>query len=121
MAADRALAVGAADLDERVAPLGVAERVEQRLDALEARAHARVLAAAQGEEPGHGLGVRHASGRGGWSAKKARRRRSVSLQLAALDDEVELAVLEQELRALEALGQRLADRLRDHARARRSR
>src|SRR5207245_10454430 len=32
-------------------------------------------------------------------------------ELAALDDEVELAVLEEELGTLEAVGQRLADRL----------
>ena len=49
----------------------MAERVQQRLDALEARAHPGVLAAAQGEEPGHRLGVGHAGGVG-WSAKKAR-------------------------------------------------
>src|SRR5439155_1398868 len=36
-------------------------------------------------------------------------------ELAALDDEVELAVLEEELGTLEAVGQRLADRLGDHA------
>src|SRR6187455_2911901 len=39
-------------------------------------------------------------------------------QLAALDDHVELTVLEEELRALEAVGQRLPDRLRNHPRAR---
>ena len=39
------------------------------------------------------------------------------LQLAAIDDHVEHAVLEQELAALEALGQLLADRLLDDARA----
>ena len=45
-------------------------------------------------------------------------RRSVVAQLLALDDHVEHAVLEQELGALEALGQRLADGLLDHARSR---
>src|SRR4029079_3436449 len=39
------------------------------------------------------------------------------LELAPLDDEVELAVLEEELGALEALRQRLTDRLREDARA----
>ena len=39
------------------------------------------------------------------------------LQLAAIDDDVEHAVLEQELAALEPLGQRLADGLLDDARA----
>src|SRR6267378_2946734 len=38
------------------------------------------------------------------------------LEVAPVDDEVELAVLQQELRALEALGERLADRLGDDAR-----
>src|SRR2546426_312445 len=79
----RALAVGAGDLDERVAAPRVAERLQQRLDALEAGAHPRVLAAAQGEEPGDRLGVGHARSGGGsvgCSAKKARRRRSVSLR-----------------------------------------
>src|SRR3546814_15522039 len=39
------------------------------------------------------------------------------LHLGAVDDEVEHAVLEQELRALESLRQRLADRLLDDARS----
>src|SRR5437660_1691402 len=34
------------------------------------------------------------------------------LEVAAIDDHVDLAVLEEELGALEAFGQRLADRLR---------
>ena len=55
----RTLAVRAADLDEPVAPLGMAQRREQPLDPLEARAHPRVLATAQGEQAGDGLGVRH--------------------------------------------------------------
>src|SRR5438552_2585156 len=38
------------------------------------------------------------------------------LELAPVDDEVDLTVLEQELRALEPFGQGLADRLGDHAR-----
>ena len=48
-------------------------------------------------------------------------RASMRLQLAAIDDEIEEALLEQELAALEAFGQLLADRLLDDARARRSR
>ena len=52
--------------------LRMAERVQQRLDALEARAHPRVLAAPQGEEPGHRLGVRHAGS--AWAAGRRRRR-----------------------------------------------
>src|SRR3989475_13245082 len=40
------------------------------------------------------------------------------LELAPADDEVDLTVLEQELRALEPFGQGLADRLGDHARPR---
>ena len=39
------------------------------------------------------------------------------LQLAPIDDQVEHAALEQELAALEAVGQLLADGLLDHARA----
>src|SRR2546428_11417852 len=39
------------------------------------------------------------------------------LELAPVDDEGDLTVLEQELRALEPFGQGLADRLGDHARA----
>ena len=74
----RPLAVGAADLRDRVGPLGMAERVQQGLDPLEPGAHPGMLAAAEGEEPGQRLGVRHAGGVG-WSAKKASRRRSVSL------------------------------------------
>src|SRR3989449_8844717 len=38
------------------------------------------------------------------------------LELAPVDDEVDLTVLEQELRALEPFGQGLAGRLRGHAR-----
>src|SRR5205814_2372249 len=38
------------------------------------------------------------------------------LEVAPVHDQVELPVLEQELRALEALGERLADRLGDDAR-----
>ena len=60
----RALAVGAADLGDREALLGVAQRLEQRLDAVQAGAHPRVLAAAQGEEPRQRLGVGHAVGVG---------------------------------------------------------
>src|SRR5712692_1986206 len=56
---DRALAVRAADLDEPVAPLGMAQRAEQRLDPFEPGAHAGVLAAAQGGEAGDRLDVRH--------------------------------------------------------------
>ena len=55
----RALAVRAADLDEPVAPLGMAQRGEQCLDALEPGTHACVLTAAQGGEPGDRVGVRH--------------------------------------------------------------
>ena len=73
-----ALAVGAADLRDGVRALGPAERVQQRLDSLEPGTHPGVLAAAEGEEPGQRLGVGHAGGVG-WSAKKASRRRSVSL------------------------------------------
>ena len=93
--------------------LGLPERVEQRLDALEARAHARRARRRAGARSrATRLGVRSGGGPSGrWPAKKARRRRRVSAQLAALDDQVEHAVLEQELRALEALGQLLTDRL----------
>jgi len=55
----RALAVGAADLDQPVPLLGAAQRVEEPLDPVEPLAHARVLAAPEGEQPGDGLGVRH--------------------------------------------------------------
>ena len=55
----RALAVRAADLDQAVSLLGTAQRVEQALDPLEPRAHARVLTAPERLEPGDGLGVRH--------------------------------------------------------------
>src|SRR5688572_23885158 len=43
--------------------------------------------------------------------------RDALAQLAPVDDHVDRALLEQEFRALEALGQRLAHRLLDHARA----
>src|SRR5262245_63266915 len=42
------------------------------------------------------------------------------LEVAPLDDHVELAVREQEFRALESLGERLTDRLGDDPRSRES-
>ncbi len=60
----RALAVGAADLGQRVGPFGAPQRVQQGLDALETRTHPGVLATAQGEQPADGLGIRHAGGVG---------------------------------------------------------
>src|SRR5712691_8040383 len=75
--AHRALAIGAADLDQGHRPLGVARRLEQRLDALEAGAHPGHLAAPQPGDAGHGLAVGHGAGWDG-PAKKARMRRRVS-------------------------------------------
>ena len=72
-----ALAVGAGDLDEGHGALGMAHRLEQRLDALEARTHPGHLAAPQPGDAGHGLAVGHGVGWDG-PAKKARMRRSVS-------------------------------------------
>src|SRR5439155_15551967 len=72
-----ALAVGAGDLDEGHGALGMARRLEQRLDALEARTHPGHLAAPQPGDAGHGLAVGHGVGWDG-PAKKARMRRSVS-------------------------------------------
>src|SRR5207247_763459 len=214
------LAVRAPDLDEPVAPLGMAQRREQRLDPLEPRAHPRVLAAAQGGQASDRLGIGHrrasssegatpqARPRGGAApaepapgfdcagaaGARGRRRRARApgvegtrshqlatdpagpggaqpprgtgrvprgpaipgararrprcaaivamlprrtlagpgrlageeredaaeglLELAPVDDEVDLTVLKQELRALEPFGQGLADRLGDHARPR---
>src|SRR4030095_3781597 len=92
---------------------------EERSDALEARAHAHVLAAPEGEEPGNRLGVRH-----GGLARSGRRIREERenaaerlLEVAPLDDHVELSVCQQELRTLESFGQRLTDRLGDDPRA----
>src|SRR5262249_16237481 len=64
--------VGAGDLDQLVAVFRVAERSEQGFDALEAGAHARVLAAPEREEPRDGLAIGHES------AKNASSRRTVS-------------------------------------------
>src|SRR5262249_56255150 len=73
----RALAIGATDLRDREALFGMAERAQEPFDPLESWPHARMLAAAKGEQPGDRLGVGHPDGVG-WSAKNARRRRSVS-------------------------------------------
>ena len=64
---------------------------------------------------------RGARGAYGLGAHEPQRARDRGLHLAAVDDEVEHAVLDQELAALESLGQLLPDRLLDDARARRSR
>ena len=61
-------------------------------------------------------GVRR-SGDGSRPSNQRSVRSSVALQILARHDQVDHAVLEQELRALEAGRQLLADRLLDHARA----
>jgi hypothetical protein len=73
-----ALAIGAADLDQPHPALGIADGVEQALDRLQPRPHARHLPASQREEPGHGFAIRHGAGWTGPVPKKARMRRSVS-------------------------------------------
>ena len=57
--------------------------------------------------PGRGRRLRH---------HEPQRARDGRLQLASIDDEIDEAVLEQELAALEPFGQLLADGLLDHAR-----
>src|SRR5207237_5225762 len=60
------------------------------------------------------------NGRGDLRAHEAERARDRRLHLAAIDDEIEHAVLEQELAALEAFRQLLTDGLLDDARPRES-
>ena len=122
----RALAVGAGDDDRAEAALGVAERGAEPRDVLEAELHAEALEAEQVVEriresaPGRdGCGPappQAAAARRGRPPNRRTRDDHV-LQLAPIDDHVEHAVLEQELAALKALGQLLADRLLDDARA----
>src|SRR5262249_53390730 len=70
----RALAVGTTDLDQPIALLGPAQRVQQALDPLEPWAHPRVLAAPERLEPGDGLGVRHERVTAIGAARRRRRR-----------------------------------------------
>src|SRR5688572_18791206 len=58
------------------------------------------------------------SGQRGPRRKLGEQRRDLVARMPAIEDHVDGALLEQELRALEALGQRLARRLLDDARAR---
>src|SRR5262247_1344532 len=69
---------------------------------------------------GSGSRPRHKSwsGRGSATAEEGENAPERGPQLPPLHDHVDLAVLEQELRALEPLGKRLPDRLRDDAGAR---
>src|SRR5262249_39930987 len=57
-----------------------------------------------------------ASGGLGQLQQQSQERGDLVAHLAAIDDHVDRTVIEQELTALEALGQRLAHRLLDHAR-----
>ena len=107
---DRSLAVGAGDDDGEKGALGPVEGLHERADRVEPELDAEELAR------GESLLRRHACVCMNLSASA-----SGGLQLAAIDDHVDHAVLDEELRALEALGQLLADRLLDDPRARRSR
>ena len=98
---------------------------ELHAEAFEAEEEVERIVAARVRQPGCSTrgGVAPARRRPAGAAAAARRHAEAQhagddvLQLAPIDDDVEHAVLEQELAALEALGQLLPDRLLDDARA----
>ena len=105
--------------------LGMAERRGERLDVREAELDAELLEREQVLERASTVyGSATAALRfrlqpastGCWPMNRSALRDG-ALHLAAIDDEVEHAVLEQELAALKAFGQLLANRLLDDARA----
>ena len=105
---------------DRQARSGMAERGEDDADVVEPELDAELFEREKPFERCHSADSRLESVTRGAgmnvSAWPMRR-----LHLAPIDDEVEHAALEQELAALEAVRQLLADRLLDDARARQSR
>ena len=107
-----AFAVGAGDVHEAEPVLRAAQRLEDGADALQTEFGGLDLVAERVEELDR-IGVVHAAS----PMKNFERRGDVRLHFQARHHGVEHAVLQQELAALEAFGQLLADGLLDDARA----
>ena len=119
----RPFAVRAGDENAFELRVGMAERRCERLDVREAELDAELFERQQVLERIHIYG----SADSGLSPRlhrfdrmlphESKRSRDGALHFAAIDDEVEHAMLEQKLAALKSLGQLLANRLLDDARA----